>query len=153
MGDPKIAYRFKVYDVATGVELGSFKSIDGLDLSVEIVEWRTGDNVNTQKLPSFPKTGQVTLLKGIDANNGMKDWFDGVYNYSSGGSADYKKEIKIVVGTRDGFVEKKIMVHAAWPSAYKPGTLDASSPDPWTEEITLEHSGYEILNGSVGEVF
>lgn len=139
-------YRFQVYTRENGVDtlIAGFTTVTGIELEVNVVEWRVGDQNETKKLPGFINYPPIVGERGFDAGGTLKDWFDLVHNISNGsGAGEYRKDLVIKVLNRTGTVFKQILAHDAWPSKYTASDLDASSEDPWTETVELQHNGWE----------
>lgn len=146
-------HRFRVYSDDTNqggseglVELGSFKSVQGLELETDVTEWKAGDDATTKKLPGFNKYPAITITKGFDDGEKLKDWYDKVFSLGNGGGAlEYRKDLIIVVLNRDGSTYKVIRAEDAWPSKYKADDLDGASSDPWLESCECQHSGWDYV--------
>jgi len=125
------------------VQLAGFTTIGGLELEVNVVDWRVGDVNETKKLPGFINYPAITMERGYDEESKLKDLFDLSSDISNGsGSADYRKNYKIDVLNRDTTIFKTIMIKDGWISKYTSSDLDAKSEDPWVESIELQHNGW-----------
>ena len=71
LGDPIGNYNFKVE--IDGVLVGSFSSVDGLSVEQEVVEYQSGNEPLTRKLPGRTKYGDITLKRGYLANSSLND--------------------------------------------------------------------------------
>jgi phage tail-like protein len=146
-------HRFRVYsdDTRQGgseglIELGSFKSVTGIELETEVVEWKTGDRNSMIKLPGFTKYPPIVIQKGFDEDTRLKDWYDLVWSLSEGkGAVEYRKDLIIEILNRDGSLFKTILAKDAWPSKYTPDDLDGASSDPWVENLELQHNGWDYV--------
>lgn len=148
----RIKHRFEVYrSDAPDVKLGSFKTISGLRLETEVIDWKTGDMNTMTKLPGFTNFTPIVFTKGFDANDNLKEWYDLVWNLTEGGgSASYRYDLIVKVLNRDNTQYKQIRIFQAWPNIYEPDDLDGQSSDPWQESIEVQHNGwtYEDFGGT-----
>lgn len=146
-------HRFLVYSDDTNqggseglMELGCFKTVGGLELETEVVEWKTGCMNAMIKLPGFTKYPAITISRGFDADTKLKDWYDKVWNLSEGkGAVEYRKDLIIKVLNRDGTLFKTIVARDAWPSKYAADDLDGQSSDPWVESCEIQHNGWDYV--------
>ncbi len=140
-------YRFLVYFREEGQDffVAGFNSISGLESEVNVVEWRTGDNNETKKLPGFGSHPPIVLERAYDAGTSLKDWYDEVFSSAQGtGAGEYRKDLVIEILNRNGTTYRKIVAVNAWPSKYSASDLDASSEDPWTESIEVQNNGWDF---------
>jgi phage tail-like protein len=143
-------HRFHVFSDDTNqggseglVELGSFKTVTGLELETEVTEWKTGDMAAMIKLPGFTKYPGISISKGFDDDTKLKEWYDLVWDSSEGkGAKEYRKDLIIKILNRDGTSFKIIRAINAWPSKYNADDLDGASSDPWVESIEVQHNGW-----------
>lgn len=73
-GDYLPAHAWKVE--IDGVIVGGFKSVDGLESEVEIVEYRDGDDPLTHKRPGKATDQRLVLERGFLASGGLRAWFE-----------------------------------------------------------------------------
>jgi len=147
----RVKHRFQVFsdDTPQGgsegiIELGSFKKVDGIELETEVISWKTGDMNAETKLPGFTKSPAITLEKGFDDEEKLKDWYDLVFSLNNGaGAMMYCKDLIIKVLNRDGSLFKQIRAKNAWPSKYAADELDGQSSAPWVETAEMQHDGWD----------
>lgn len=143
----RIKHRFRVFsDDNNGnvIELGSFKSVGGLALETDVVEWKTGDDNAVRKLPGFTNYPAITLEKGFDDDENLKDWYNLTWDLSeNGGKAKYRRDLIVKIYERDGItIFKQIRAKDAWISKYEADDLDGMSSDPWVERCEVQHNGW-----------
>lgn len=64
----------------------SFQEVTGLEAEVQVIEYRSGDSTtfSPTKSPGLAKVGNVTLKKGIFANDdALLSWFNTIYTNST----------------------------------------------------------------------
>ncbi|TQV87437.1 phage tail protein [Aliikangiella coralliicola] len=67
------------YQVEWGGEKMSFSEVSGLNVEIQMIEYRDGDSKQYEalKMPGIPKYGNLTMKKGIlAADNKFFDWVD-----------------------------------------------------------------------------
>ena len=58
-----------------GLEAGGFSEVSGFDASIDVIEYREGDMVDTpSKMPGLKKYGNITLKQGVTDSTVMYDW-------------------------------------------------------------------------------
>ncbi len=66
-------FRYKVE--IDGLEAGGFSEASGFDASIDVIEYREGDMVQTpMKLPGLKKYGNITLKQGVADSMVMYEW-------------------------------------------------------------------------------
>ena len=70
---PYAKFRYKVE--IDGLEAGGFSEASGFDASIDVIEYREGDMVQTpMKLPGLKKYGNITLKQGVADSMVMYEW-------------------------------------------------------------------------------
>ena len=143
---PKHRFGVFQYNGTEYEKLGSFTKVSGLELEINTNDFRVGDSSRTYKIPGFTNYPAITLEKGVDDKRALSIWFNEV-NGTAGnpcGEFDgFEKDLYIFAYGRDCTISRIIHVYGAWPSKYTVEDLDASSEDPWVENVELQHSGWE----------
>src|SRR4051794_32428093 len=82
--DPLVAFGFALE--IQGVTIGMFKSVSGMETTVEVTEIRQTDTqgrTQLMKIPGQVKYGDVTFTRGFTKDNALHDWYklilDGKY--------------------------------------------------------------------------
>ena len=72
-GYPHGKFRYKVE--IDGLEAGGFSEVSGFDASIDVIEYREGDMVQTpMKLPGLKKYGNITLKQGVADSDVLYQW-------------------------------------------------------------------------------
>ena len=118
-----------------GVELARFQGVTGLSWETEVVEFKdttvTG-KVTIRKRPGQTKYGDVTLKRGLSANQALLDWYKSVLD----GKVE-RKDGSVVVYDMAGAEVDRWNFERAWPSKWSASDLDAGSDSVMIEEITI----------------
>lgn len=124
-----------------GVELARFTSVSGLGYESEVVTFQdtlADGRIVTRKRPGRINFGDITLKRGLSANNDLVEWYqtvvDGQVERKSGSIVIYDQ-----VSTEIG----RWNFENAWISKWSASDLDAGSDDVMIEEITIAHEYME----------
>ena len=76
---PEIRYPFKNFRYKVefnGTEAAGFSEVSGADISVDVIEYREGNEVRTtpRKLAGLTKYGNITLKWGVVGSLEMMEW-------------------------------------------------------------------------------
>ena len=96
-----MAYPFKKYNYKVeidGITEASFSEVSGFDASIDVIEYRTGDEgVNwSRKMNGLTKFGNVTLKWGMTSSLSFYDWITSVSQGTSLGE-DHNKNVTITL--------------------------------------------------------
>jgi phage tail-like protein len=135
---PKFYFSIQFGDGATA----KFQEVSGLETETGPIETRHGNNpgIAAIKIPGLHKTGDVTLKRGIVAND-QKIW-----DWLSGANTKTIKRRTVVVNLLDETGAPKLAwtLHNAWPTKIVAPDLNAGSNEIAIEELVLAHDGLEV---------
>ncbi len=139
--DPFTAGNFRVE--IQGITTTSFSQVQGLEVSIDVVEYRAGDSkLNTeQKLPGLAKTTDVTLKRGLTRDLSVWNWI----NSAISGNVN---RTNVTVTLLDQ-TEQPVLVwrlHNAWPCKWTGPALNAGSSDVAMEELVLVYEGLDLVS-------
>ena len=117
-----------------GVLVAQFKSVSGLNVEIEPVEYRAGTDLVARKRPGRTKYNNITLKRGVMlwGHTSMWDWFKTVLDGKTqrkSGSIVLRNDLLLEWG-RFNFFE-------AWPCRWKGWELDGQSNNAVIEEVEL----------------
>lgn len=141
-------YPFKKYNYKVeikGITEASFSEVSGFDASIDVIEYREGDEgVNySRKLNGLTKFGNVTLKWGMTSSVNFYEW---VMDVSSGKALDEdrNKDVTITLFDDDGTTSLAVWnLTAAWPSKYTAPDFNASSSEIAFESVELVYESME----------
>jgi phage tail-like protein len=125
-----------------GVHVAGIAEISGLALEQEVIETKetTADGtVVIRKLPGRPKAGEVTLTRGLTADQSFENW---VRTLRSDPTTARKTGL-IVVFNSEGARLRRYRLVNAWPKSLEVGTLKAGDSSVLTEKLTLIYERLE----------
>jgi phage tail-like protein len=127
------------YSFAVTIEgraLGAFLEVTGLDVELEVLEFRDGSGELTRKLPGQTKYGDIVLKRGIDQDVRLQDWF----NEFSASRTERVDGTILLFDQSHSEVARWNFVNA-WPSKVTGPTLSTHDREVAIESITLVHEG------------
>ncbi|MFI3177275.1 MAG: phage tail protein [Eubacteriales bacterium] len=136
------SYPFKKYNYKVeidGITAASFSEVSGFDATIDVIEYRTGDEgVNyARKTNGLTKYGNVTLKWGMTSSMEFYEWVTAITNGESMG-ADKNKDVTITLFDDDGNTSLAVWnLTAAWPSKYTAPDFNATSSEIAFESVEL----------------
>ena len=127
-----------------GVVIKQIQEVSGLKLEQDVIELKE----NTQdgkyiikKLPGRPKAGEVSLTRGLSANNSFEKW---IQNSQVGKMKDARKGGAVIVYDFEGTPIKRYKLVNAWASSLEIGSLKAGDTSVLTEKLTVTYEQIEV---------
>ena len=128
-------FRYKVE--IDGLEAGGFFFVSGFDASIDVIEYREGDMVQTpMKLPGLKKYGNITLKKGVADSMVMYEWMIAGVE----GEVE-RKTITITILDETETATASWQVINAWPAKYTAPDFSATTSDVAIESLEIAHEG------------
>lgn len=132
---PHGRFRYKVE--IDGLEAGGFSEVTGFDASIDVIEYREGDMVQTpMKIPGLKKYGNITLKQGLATSRVLYDWIITGVN----GAVD-RKTITITLLDEEEAPAASWQVINAWPLKYTAPDFNATSSEIAIETLEIAHEG------------
>ena len=120
-----------------GLEAGGFSEASGFDASIDVIEYREGDMVQTpMKLPGLKKYGNITLKQGVADSMVMYEWMIAGVE----GEVE-RKTITITILDETETATASWQVINAWPTKYTAPDFNATSSEVAIESIEIAHEG------------
>lgn len=121
-----------------GVNAGSFRSFSGLEVQVEVIEFRDGqDDSIVRKLPGRVRYGDITLKKGFIDDEAFLGWMNNILE----GTPD-RRTVNIRIRSEDGERGVGYTLHECWPKSWKISESVGGTVVPF-EEVTLAVERFE----------
>jgi phage tail-like protein len=140
--EPYMKYLFLVE--IDGITQASFLEVDGLNVTVDVIEYREGSDPNNPILvPGLVHYGPLVLRNGVTANNELLNWMEDV----TAGSFT-RKNLSIVLLDPDGSEIARYNLWGAWPSHWNLGKLNALGLGPVIEELVVQYEGFERVTSA-----
>lgn len=141
---PMPKFRFEV-DFGTELKGVAFQEVSGLNMETQIIDYRTGDNqhFSTIKMPGIVKFGQVTLKRGIFANDkNFWNWLDEIKMNKIN-----RKSMLIKLLDESGNVTMQWLLSNAWPTKITGTDLKSDGNKVAIDTIEIAHEQITIANG------
>ena len=137
--DPYTCGNFRVE--IQGLTPTSFSEVRGLEVSIDVVEYRSGDaKVNTeQKISGSYKVTDVTLKRGLTGDLSLWNWINGATN----GTVS-RADVQIMLLDQTDNPVLAWRLRNAWPCKWSGPVLNAGCSDVALEELVLCHEGLEL---------
>lgn len=120
-----------------GIEAGGFSEVSGFDASIDVIEYREGDMIDTPlKLPGLKKYGNITLKQGVTDSMVIYEWL----NSGVEGEVE-RKTVTITLLDATGAATASWQVINAWPTKYTAPDFNASSSEVAIETLEIAHEG------------
>lgn len=134
-GYPQAKFRYTVE--IDGLEAGGFSEVSGFDASIDVIEYREGDMVQTpMKLPGLKKYGNITLKQGVTDSTVLYDWI-----YAGVEGDVERKTLTITLLDATGAAAASWQVINAWPVKYTAPDFNATSSEVAIETLEIAHEG------------
>ncbi len=128
-------FRYKVE--IDGLEAGGFSEASGFDASIDVIEYREGDMVQTPlKLPGLKKYGNITLKPGVADSMVMYEWMIAGVE----GEVE-RKTITITILDEAETATASWQVINAWPAKYTAPDFNATASEVAIETLEIAHEG------------
>ena len=132
---PYAKFRYKVE--IDGLEAGGFSEASGFDASIDVIEYREGDMIQTpMKLPGLKKYGNITLKQGVADSMVMYEWMIAGVE----GEVE-RKTITITILDETETATASWQVINAWPAKYTAPDFNALTSEVAIESIEIAHEG------------
>ena len=135
MAYPHGRFRYKVE--VDGLGAGVFSEVTGFNASVDVMEYREGDMVQTpMKIPGLKKYGNITLKQGLADSMVLYEWISQGVN-----GAVQRKTITITLLDEEESPAASWQVINAWPIKYTAPDFNATSSEVAIETLEIAHEG------------
>ncbi|MEU7531734.1 phage tail protein [Saccharothrix sp. NPDC042600] len=127
-----------------GVAIKQISEVSGLKMEQDVIELKQNTNDGKymiKKLPGRPKAGEVTLTRGLTADNSFEKW---VKDSHFGKMSNARKGGAIIVYDYEGQPIKRYKLTNAWPKSLEIGTLKAGDTSVLTEKLVITYEQMEI---------
>ncbi len=127
-----------------GVVIKQISEVSGLKLEQDVIELKqnTADGkYGIKKLPGRPKAGEVTLTRGLTADQSFEKW---VKSSHFGKMSDARKGGAVIVYDFEGSPIKRYKMTNAWPKSLEIGSLKAGDTSVLTEKMVVTYEQLEV---------
>ncbi len=137
--DPYVAFNYLI-EIA-GIKAGGFSEVSGLDMEVQSIDYRNGDEVFIpRKLPGLKRTSNITLKRGIIGELDVYQWV-----LAGARGAVSRRDGAIILRDEQRREVMRWKFTRAWASKYIGPTLQGDSNTVAIEAIEICHEGLEVV--------
>ncbi|ATW51861.1 phage tail protein [Streptomyces xantholiticus] len=127
-----------------GVVIKQINEVTGLKMEQDVIELKqnTADGKYViKKLPGRPKAGEVTLTRGLTADNNFEKWIKDA-RFGKMGTA--RKGGAIIVFDYEGQAIKRYTLVNAWPKSLEISSLKAGDTSVLTEKLVITYEQMDV---------
>ena len=127
-----------------GITIKSITEVTGLKMEQDVVELKQNGpdgKYMIKKLPGRPKAGEVTLTRGLTADQSFEKW---IKDSRFGKMTAARKEGEVTVFDFEGAAIKRYKMTNAWPKSLEIGTLKAGDTSVLTEKLVITYEQLEV---------
>ena len=137
--DPQQASRYSL--TIDGITTAQFNEVTIPDMSVDVIEWRTGDEPATsRKIPGLIKYGNVVLKSGVTDSMELYDWCEKSMTDQKF-NEERKKTIQIFLNNELGDTVAEWTFSNCIPIKYDAPDLKSSGNEIAIETLEFAHEG------------
>ena len=128
-----------------GITIKQITEVSGLKLEQDVIELKQNTAVDgkfmTKKLPGRQKAGEVTLTRGLTADQSFEKW---IKDSRFGKMPAARKNGAIIVFDFEGVAIKRYNMTNAWPKSLEIGTLKAGDTSVLTEKLVITYEQLDV---------
>jgi phage tail-like protein len=133
--DPYRNFRFRVE--VEGIQQAGFSEVSGFDASIDVIEYREGNETTTpRKLPGLTKYGNITLKSGVTDSMDMYNWINDCVE----GKIE-RKTITIIALDEEGNDVATWQVIESWPMKYTAPDFNGTGSEVAIQSLEMAHEG------------
>ena len=118
--------------------------VSGLKMEQDVIEYKsnTADGkFFVRKAPGSPKAGEVTLTRGLTADNSFEKWITAC---RLGQMGQARKGGAIIVFDYEGLPIKRYELTNAWPKSLEISSLKAGDTSVLTEKLVITYESMKV---------
>ena len=127
-----------------GVLIKQIQEVSGLKMEQDVIELKqnTPDGkFQIKKLPGRQKAGEITLTRGLTADNSFEKW---VESSRFGKMGEARKGGAVIVFDYEGTAIKRYELENAWPKSLELATMKAGDTSVLTEKLVVTYEGLKV---------
>jgi phage tail-like protein len=140
--DTSVGYSFGLE--MDGVLIKAIQEVSGLKMEQDVIELKHNTNDGkyiNKKLPGRPKAGEITLTRGLTADNSFDKWIKSAH---FGKMGEARKGGAVIVYDFEGQAIKRYKLTNCWPKALELSSLKAGDTSLLTEKLTITYERLEV---------
>jgi phage tail-like protein len=124
-----------------GIAAGSFSEVSGLDVSVDVIDYREGNSKGPfdQKLPGLNHVSNVVLKRGLTSDVSLWTWINTVVSGNI-----QRRAVQITLLDQADNPVLVWRIRNAWPCKWSGPILNANSSEVAIETLEIAHEGLDL---------
>ncbi|MEV4759054.1 phage tail protein [Micromonospora sp. NPDC049559] len=126
------------------VMIKQITEVSGLKMEQDVIEYKANTpdgKYAIHKMPGRPKAGEVTLTRGLTADNSFEQW---ITSSRFGKMGDARKGGAIIVFDYEGMPIKRYRLTNAWPKSLEISSLKAGDTSVLTEKLVITYEAMDV---------
>ncbi len=124
-----------------GMPTAFFRSVSGLSMEIEVVEFREGgEGGAVHKIPGRVKYPNIVLKQGFAGASDLQKWAFRI----AAGQFEHKNATIVISDQRSQVIARYTLTNA-WPTKWTAPDFDATSNDVAIETIEIAHEGLRLV--------
>ena len=124
-----------------GMPTAFFRSVSGLSMEIEVVEFREGgESGAVHKIPGRVKYPNIVLKQGFAGASDLQKWAFRI----AAGQFEHKNATIVISDQRSQVIARYTLTNA-WPTKWSAPDFDATSNDVAIETIEIAHEGLRLV--------
>jgi len=132
---PSFVFRVEI----AGADVGFFRSVSGLGVENEVVEFREGGSDVIHKLPGAKKFPNIVLKRGFTGSTGLFNWVNSFKNTGS------RIDGTIIMLSTSLTEVVRWQFHNGFPTKWEGPEFDASKSEVAIETLEIAHEGLTMV--------
>jgi phage tail-like protein len=121
MAAPNAVANFRFQVEIDAITLGAFSEVQIGDSTIEVIDYREGNNPLTRKIPGMTKYANVTFKRGITASNELFNW----WKAAAEGNVQ-RRNVSVTLLDEQRNVVRRWLMRNVWPVRYAVSPLIAA---------------------------
>ena len=134
---PEVYGKYRFLVEIDGITQASFLEVEGLNATVDVFEYREGNEQLAPRLePGLVHYGPLVLRWGLTKSTELWKWMEKTLQ----GNVE-RKNIGVRILDTKGLEIASYDLSNAWPSSWRLGKLDSQGVGPIIEELVIQYEG------------
>jgi phage tail-like protein len=137
--DPYGSFNFLVE--IDGIARAAFSEVSGLESETTVIEYRSGSEFGTRKLPGLTKYANIVLKRGITQDADLWNWRQSIVEGNI-----QRRNGTIILLDDDRTEVVRWIFREGWPCKWEGPALNAKNNEIAIETLEIAHEGLELAD-------
>lgn len=127
-----------------GIQIQAIQEVSGLKKEQDVIELKQNmadGKYVIKKLPGRWKAGEVTLTRGLTADNSFEKWIE---SSQFGKMGEARKNGAVIVFDYEGNEIKRYTMTNCWPKSLEIGSMKAGDTSVLTEKLVITYEEMDV---------